>query len=533
MLRFLLLIGLFGCSMAFAQQTEFGTESESASYRNMPFFLGQKDGKIYTIRITGYSAGIYTQLLRSDAKAALGAMIVGVAKFSNDAPFNTQRLYFGQNSRVFLEIYDEALRQVSSRELDLEDRSTGDPMRMLGIEMIGGQLYAFSYQEANNGESNRLLAHSISEDGQIERPGAELISYNTQNHLISGRKSHTFRVEASPDQQHFMVAHHELRFPKNQKADKFFKMAFFDNKLSQQWSVEFSPKFPVDEAELIDMKISNNGDAACVFKYRNPDKEGPDDLYTLFTYLKSLDRWEEFSLKIPGKFNNDILLQFGSERLFVSGFFSGRGKSSAEGYFYREIDTQTGSVVRDIEDNFSREMLSLALGKNAESTNGVISNFHMRHMVPKADGGVVLVAERYFILYSNNAFEFRYDDAFMIRLDADGRCTQTAMVAKTQNTADDGGLFNSFCVISNEQEMVFIYNANRKDPNNRMSNPNRASVYCTRIPYDGSAQATTMLFNGKEAETVAVPKVFLQESPTAVVFYNYKRGNFKYARVKF
>ncbi len=533
MCRIFFLIGLFCSTWAFAQQTEFGTESESSSYRNMPFFLGQKDGKIYTVRITGYSAGLYTQLLRSDAKAALGAMIVGVAKFSNDAPFNSQRLYFGQNSRVFLEIYDEALRQVSSNELDLEDQLTGDPMRMLGLSLIGNQLYAFSYQEANNGETNRVLAHQVSEDGQIEKPGAELMSYNTQNHLISGRKSHTFRIEASPNNQHFMVSHNELRFPKNQKADKRFKMAFFDKQLRQEWSVEFNPKFPVDEAELIEMKISDLGDAACLFKYKNPDKDGPDDLYTLFTYFKALDRWEEFSLKIPGKFNNDILLQYGSERLFVSGFFSGRGKSSAEGYFYREIDTRNGAILRDIEDNFSREMLGLALGEKAENSNGLISNFHMRRMIPMANGGVILVAERYFILYNNNAFEFRYDDAFMIRLDADGRCIQTAKVAKTQNTADDGGLFNSFCVISNEQELVFIYNANRKDPNNRMTNPNRASVYLTRIPFDGSAQTTTMLFNGKEAETVAVPKVFLQESPSSVVFYNYKRGNFKYARVKF
>jgi hypothetical protein len=55
----------------------------------------------------------------------------------------------------------------------------------------------------------------------------------------------------------------------------------------------------------------------------------------------------------------------------------------------------------------------------------------------------------------------------------------------------------------------------------------------TRIPFDGGKEKTEMLFNGKEAETVAVPKVFLQESDASVVFYNYKRGTFKYARVTF
>jgi hypothetical protein len=55
----------------------------------------------------------------------------------------------------------------------------------------------------------------------------------------------------------------------------------------------------------------------------------------------------------------------------------------------------------------------------------------------------------------------------------------------------------------------------------------------TRIPFNGSAQETNLLFNGKEQETVAVPKVFFQESPSSVIFYNYKRLDYKFARVKF
>lgn len=516
-----------------AQETEFGTESESSSYRNMPVFLGQKDGKIYTIRITGYSAGIYSQLLRGDAKAALGAMIVGIAKFSNDAAFNTQRLYFGQNSRVFLEIYDDALRQISSQELDLDEKPKGDPLRVVRFAMIDGQVYAFSYQEADKGETNRLIAHAVSEDGVVEKPGAEILSYNTKNHLISGKKSHTFNVYPSPDGKHFMATRHELRFPKSIKAEKSIRLTFYNKQLQQQWTSEYSPEIPAEEAELVDVEVSNEGDAACLFKFRNPEKDGPEDIYTLFTYLRKKDAWDEFALKIPGKFTNDILLQFSDGRLSVTGFYSGKGKSSAEGYFYQEISTATGEILRDSEENFSKEFMTLVLGEKKAQSAEALSNFHMRNIIPQADGGIVLVAEKYYILYNDNSFTFNYDDIFMIRLDKQGQWVQSAKVMKTQRTADDGGLFNSYCVISNNKEILFIYNANRSDPNDRMSNTNKASVYLTRIPYDGSKQTTAMLFNGKEAETVAVPKVYRQESESSVVFYNYKRGTFKYARVKF
>lgn len=530
---FILSFCLLTLPPVFAQQTEFGSESESSSYRNMPFFLGQKDGKTYTIRVTGYSAGIYSQLLRNDAKAAMGAMLIGLSKFSNDAPFNTQRLYFGQNSRVYLEIYDEALRQISSKELNLDEKPKGDPLRIVRFAMINGKIYAFSFQESDKGETNRLLAHAVSMEGELEKPGAELLSYTTKNYLISGRKSQTFNIYPTPDGNHFMVTRHELRFPKSQKAEKSIHLHFFNSELQQQWTNEFSPAIQADEAELTDIKISNQGDAACLFKFRSPDKSGQEDIYTLFTYMKTKDLWDEFTLSVKRKFTNDILLNFSDNRLSVSGFYSGQSKSSAEGYFLREISTSTGEILRDSEEGFTKEFMTLALGEKKAQNAEALGNFHMRNIISLEDGGVVLVAEKYYILYNNNSFNFNYDDVFMIRLDNSGKWIQSGKVMKTQQTSDDGGMFSSYCVISNNNEIVFIYNANRNDPKDRMTNTNRASVYLTRIPFDGSKQTTEMLFNGKEAETVAVPKVYLQESGKSVVFYNYKRGAFKYARVKF
>jgi hypothetical protein len=80
----LFILFLFLCTGSPAQNVQFGSESESDSYRNIPFFLGKMDGKIYTIRITGYAASVYTQLMKSDGKAAASAMILGVSKFSDE-----------------------------------------------------------------------------------------------------------------------------------------------------------------------------------------------------------------------------------------------------------------------------------------------------------------------------------------------------------------------------------------------------------------------------------------------------------------
>lgn len=516
-----------------AQKVEFGSEAESSSYRNMPVFLGKHQNKIYTLRITGYNAQVYNQLLRNDTKAAVGAMIMGIAKFSNDAPFNNQKMYYSQNCKVYLEIYDEQLHQISSTQLNIDEKPKGDLLRINRTVMLDGQILAFSYWEDEKGKRNILRAHKISEDGSVEKPGTEILSYPATNDLISGR-SNTFSVVPTGDQKHVLLAHTELRFKKGKEGQRTVNLMYCNADLSEVWQHQLEIPLNEENVELSDLQVSNQGNVALLFKYKNPDDKGPDDLYTLFTSYGGKGEVEEFGLKMADKFTNDILLRFeGNDRLLVSGFFSGRSKSSAEGYFYREINTTNSSVMRDVEENFDKDFMTLALGAKKAQKTDALSNFHMRKIIPTKDGGVVLVAEKYYIIYNDNSFTFYYDDAYMLRLDASGALVQTAKVLKSQQTGDDGGLYNSFCVIEGGDALVYIYNANRNEPNDRMSNTNRASVYMTRIPFDGGKEKTEMLFNGKEAETVAVPKVFLQESDASVVFYNYKRGTFKYARVTF
>jgi hypothetical protein len=78
----------------YAQEVEFGSEQITKSYNNQPVLLGIKDGNFYVIRVTGYNANIYMGLFRSDGKATAGALLLGKARFTNDAPFNEERLFY-------------------------------------------------------------------------------------------------------------------------------------------------------------------------------------------------------------------------------------------------------------------------------------------------------------------------------------------------------------------------------------------------------------------------------------------------------
>lgn len=533
-MRTLLLFLLFSvCAGASAQEVQFGNESESKSYRNIPFFLGKRDGKIYTIRITGYAATVYTQLMKSDGKAAASAMILGVSKFSDDAPFGQQKLYFSQSSRVFLEIYNENLNQISSKEVLLKPNPKADEIKPVQFEMAGQNLYAFAYEEDNKGPGNRLMAYTLSDQGELNFDGKAVASYDTENKNVRGKKSHTFKIFPTPDRKHLLIVHSFLRQPKNNGERKYIHFSLIDENLNVVSEKDMDIKSEAEGMELVNCKVSDAGDAAFLVKYKNPDSKGPDNLYDVYTWLQSSGTFSRFELGMDGYYTNDILFEFSNGHLIISGFFSGRSKSSAEGYFYSKMDVSTGKEVSGAREKFDKDFMELALGKEKAEDAEYLTNLHMRKVFPMDDGGLTFVAEQYYIVYLNNDFTFYYGNMYMLRFDASGKITQQEKIEKKQRTTEDGGFFNSVCLVKNTDALHFIYNANRDDPSDRMSNVNKASVYMTKVPFDGTSQETAMLFNGKEQETIAVPKVFLQESPSSVVFYNYKRFNYKFARVKF
>lgn len=531
----LVLISLFlligGTIMS--QEIEFGNESESKSYRNIPFFLGKSDGKIYTVRITGYSPSVYMQLMRNDSKATASALIIGISKFSEDAPFAMQRLYFGQNSRIYLEIYDERLNQISSNEVTLKANPKDEEIIPVQFEMAGDKIYAFAYEEDDKGNGNRLNAYSVSDKGLLNFEGKVMANYESENKNVRGKKSHTFRVFNTPSRNNLLITHNFLRQPKNAGERKYLHFSFIDQNLNVLWEKDVDINSEAEGMELVHASVSDAGDAAFLVKYKNPDSKGPDHLYDVYTWLQASGKFSRFDLGMAGYYTNDILFDFYEGHLIISGFFSGRSKSSAEGYFFSKVDLATGNEVSGAREKFDKDFMELALGKEKAEDAEYLTNLHMRKIFPMPDGGIAFAAEQYYIVYMNNDFTFNYGNSYLLRFNAQGEMVQQAKIEKKQRTTDDGGFFNSFCLVKSEDSFCFIYNANRNNTSERMSNTNRASVYMTKVPFDGGAQETSMLFNGKEQETVAVPKVFLQESPSSIVFYNYKRSNFKFARAKF
>ncbi len=534
-IAFLFMVIALAPQVAFSQKVQMGQEYESNARNNKPVLLGIKDGIFYVVRVTGYGNSIYMNLFRSDGKATMGAMILGFSKFSNDAPFNEEKIYYTDNCHYFFEKYDQNLKQISSKELDVEFNAKKDIFDFVKFGMLGNQLFAISYKFDEGKSENILQYHTITDDGDINKSPTVISSYTTTNKYNKGLRDNSFRVLLSPDNKKMAIINAELEFPKNTTGTKSIEIQLFNEKAEEISKERFDLPITEKNVKLEKLKLSNTGDLAALFKKETEDKkkDGPDAEYTLFTYLNSTKKLEEFAVKLEGKYTNDINFEFDDyNNLQVAGFFSGTNKSSAEGYFYQSINTSNANKQKEAEAAFTEDFIVAAVGEKKAKKTDELKNFHMRKIIPLKDGRTILIAEKYYIIYDDNDFRYNYEDMYVIMLDKTGEYEWVQKVLKYQLTINDGGLYCSFCSIANENEVILIYNANRDDPDDRMTNTNKATAYQTTVPLDGSKPKTKKLFNAKELETIMVPKIFIQESEESLLLYNISGRFYKYGRVK-
>jgi hypothetical protein len=337
------------------------------------------------------------------------------------------------------------------------------------------------------------------------------------------------------------VIHSELEFAKGAAGKKTMSLEMFDSDFKSLWKEDLDIPLKEKTVSLEKVKLSDDGDVATLFKIKSEDKskDAPANNYALYTYFQARKQLDAFSLKMGDKFTNDISFEFeGKGTLEVAGFYSGRNKSSAEGYFYRKINTKTGELDKDSEEAFANEFIIIAVGAKKAQDTDLLRNFHMRKVIPLPDGRTVLLAEKYYIDYSSNnggmggSFEYNYEDIYVIVLDKDGSYEWGKKILKYQRTFNDGGLYNSFCAVLGDDNIILFYNANRDDPDDRMTNTGKATVYTSIVPLNGGAVTTKKLFNAREAETIMVPKIHIQELIGSMIFYNISSKYYKYARVK-
>jgi hypothetical protein len=532
-----------------AQVVEPGGEYEvKKSALHHPYILGKIKDEFIVIRLTGYRMNVFRQMYKGDSDAAISAMLLGGAKFKNDNSINDELTYFTKNTYYYLEKYDENLKQTFSAELDVEINSKGDIYMFKRFAILNNEIRGFSTLIDKKTDKITFYVHRVTEKGKMEKKPIELTSYVGKDKYNSSYDD-SYNVVISPDRKNVLVYYHSFPYGKKGTGVPKIYAQLYDDKMDKIWDkeLEFEQK---NNLELEKIQVTNKGDVIVSISYPLDKEERKtvdiDNRLYLYHFNNSKDKMEQYRIDEDNLFANDVHYEVTPQnKLLISGFYSTKSAKRSEGYFYREIDLASGDVLLDKKTSFTKDFIKLVIGEKKGDKAEDVKNMHVRKLVPLKDGRKLIIAEDYYVSMqsgsmgsigpsrgtSQQTFTFNYEDIYVLVLDEKGDWLETVKVLKYQKTINDNAQFNSFTPIINDKELILIYNANRNDPNERMTNTNKATVYYTTIDLDSYEQSTNQLFNAKEFKIVATPKFVFPDSDMSIIMHGKDGRYFRFFKV--
>jgi hypothetical protein len=208
--------------------------------------------------------------------------------------------------------------------------------------------------------------------------------------------------------------------------------------------------------------------------YRQKTKNG----IHLYAYNPSADRLKEFDLNLNDRQIQTVILKESKEGCMLAGWHSKSSSLGKEGYYSILIDTNLNLVSHFIHD-FSELDLGKMNGKEFSNLGKIRQNHLLKDLV-RLDSSWVLLSEAYRMErehVSNGAANseslaevFYYEDILCFWMDSLGRHQEIKRIEKTQMSVNDKGLYSSFALLPNGDDLTVVFNDHHANLSRRTGN---------------------------------------------------------------
>lgn len=243
-----------------------------------------------------------------------------------------------------------------------------------------------------------------------------------------------------------------------------------------------STKFPFRDAELQQVAVSDSGATAATFLLIRPEKRSTEPAAEEH-FLMQCDGKKMFNPLSVGDnhyflSSYDLVYNQYRNQFYLAGFFDFKKPESAHGWLdwrFVPSDTMPEPKLSPIDRQFVAGMVG---AKEAESGEDP-QHFFVRRIVPRSDGGFLLVAEYFDItqqmetFYLNGAPQvssknvYNYNDIMLISVDEAGNAEWNHLINKRQSSYASLSYLHSIGVYVCESNVNIVYNDN-SNQNNRV-----------------------------------------------------------------
>jgi hypothetical protein len=492
--------------------------------------------------------------------------------------------------KAIVEHYDQSMKLIRERELDLEYK---DKERFLkDVVMLKGQLWLLTYFYNEKHEKTYLFAQGIkTESLTLDK---EVIKIAEQDKTNRERQD-VFSYAISKDSSKIVVF---TRQPEENKRQQF-ELTVYDKDFKEEWSKDATlpygkSAFSIDEAQvdkagnvyLLGVVYTDGGN-------RMNRRGKVNYQYSLLTYMRdSAIGLKEYKIKSEGKFITDLTFRpTDDEILTFSGFYSEKGTASVKGACFFKINPFLGKMTDISTSEFSfdfmtknlsersKERAREAANKNDAKNEVELSNYNLDKLIPRSDGGAILIAEQYFLEerynnrynpYGYSAFGglgwydpwyspwgsswydpygsrygnrqadyyFNYNDIIVVNIKPDGEIQWASRIPKRQISVNDGGIFSSYSMSTVADKLYFVYNEDPRNLDSRnkkyvADTPDKNSVVVlAEINRTGQVKIAP-LFGNKNEGIVTRPKICRQIGRNEMAIYGESGRSYRFGTLEF
>jgi len=309
--------------------------------------------------------------------------------------------------KVNLIYMNEKLEKV--RENKIKFKLEGGKHDYEGAFYLNDKLYVLSSNEDNSTKLNQLFIRTINQ---------KTLEFNEDERVISAinyegnwkTNSGSFEIIISNDKSKLAIFNKE---PGKRKEPINYSLTVLDTKndLKVLWSRSFTTEKVKKEINLANAIISNQGEAAFLFSGGFKNNSGSS--YSFKIQYLDKDGRNEVEFPVTTKTGFISYLQFGfnnNNSIVAAGFYSDKltlkDGLNIKGSYYLLIDKVTKKIIKEnykeFEMNFITDFMKERKVKKAKKRKSKgkdygLSNYVLDDLVFRSDGGVILIAEEYYV----------------------------------------------------------------------------------------------------------------------------------------
>lgn len=327
---------------------------------------------------------------------------------------------------------------------------------------------------------------------------------------------------------------------KNRENEEFSYFVFDKDspKLQEQ---KILLNYPDNKITVKQALISNQGNLVILAKYYEMNKvKSPYDYeFILINYNDSTQQTSETKIKTGGKYVVDLFAKIDNEEnIYCAGFYSEKNTYSLKGVVFKKYELQSQIEKISTIEAFPQDFLANFLTQKQIQKGRELQDFYMDKMYLGSDGGVLLLAENFYVsTYSNFNYSFSYygtpnyttmynfGEVIAISVSGNGEINWTSVLKKYQQGSSKLEL-SYFPVVTSSGIWIYYKTYKKKLGTN---------IYGSLIDHEGAIYKSKPLF-AEYQKFVTFYRPYCEQisnNEALFLYYQQKKKAFNITKVSF